>query len=217
MKQQTLIKNLLAFYIEAEKLKTTMRHSWTSDKNRQESSADHSWMLCLVAMTIFEHLDIQLDQLRVLKMLVLHDLAEAITGDIPAFDKKGRIGKYAKEKKAMQQLLEPLPETTKHEFLELWNEYELRETIEAKVAQAIDKFEAPLQHNISDISTWDENDFTIHGRYKMQYMQFNSFLTELRLELEHMSKMKITQAKQLHRLTKETQQYYQTLKRKDED
>lgn len=214
MSKKQTIKNLLGFYIEAEKLKTTMRHSWTSDKNRQESAADHSWMLCLIAMTIIEHLDIELDQLRILKMLVLHDLAEAVTGDIPAFDKKGRIGKYKKERAAMIKLMEPLPESTQQEFLELWEEYELRKTNEAKVAQAIDKFEAPLQHNISDISTWDDNDFSIHGRYKMQYMRFNEFLIALRLELEHMSRIKITQAKQLHRLTKETQEYYEQLKKK---
>ena len=109
-----------------------------------------------------------------------------------------------------------MPEITRKEFIDLWEEYELRETLEAKVGQAIDKLEAPLQHNISDISTWDENDFSIQGRYKMQYMRFNKFLIELRLEIEHMSRIKVTQAKQLHKLTKETQEYYETLKIKDE-
>src|SRR6185437_1767014 len=104
MKNKQIIKNLFTFFIEAEKLKTTMRHSWTSDSNRQESSAEHSWMLCLIAVSIFDHLEVKVDQLRVLKMLIIHDVAEVVIGDIPAFDTEGRKNKKEREKMAVEQL-----------------------------------------------------------------------------------------------------------------
>lgn len=211
MTNKQKILQLMVFFTEAEKLKTTLRHSWTNDKNRQESSAEHSWMLCLIAISLFDHLETKVDQLKVLKILIIHDLAEAVTGDIPAFDTEGRKNKKEREKKALEQMIKNLPENTKKELRTLFEEYEKKETKESLVAQAIDKIESPFQHNISDIETWDNNDFTVHGRYKEKYAQFDSFLKELRKELENMSRKKITDAKQLHRLPNEIQKFYNKL------
>ncbi|HSX09731.1 MAG TPA: HD domain-containing protein [Candidatus Saccharimonadales bacterium] len=211
------IKYLFEFYIQAEKLKTTMRHSWTNDSNRQESTAEHTWLLCLIAMTIFDELEVKVDQLKVLKMLIIHDLAEALIGDIPAFDTEGRKGKKEREKVAMEQLTKNLPKKTRNEIMELFEEMEEKSTPEAKIAQAIDKFEAPLQHNIADISTWDQNDYDIHGRYKMELYEFDHFLKELREELEHMTRRKVTMAKTLHRFRPEIQKYYEELNAKEEE
>jgi 5'-deoxynucleotidase YfbR-like HD superfamily hydrolase len=211
MKNKKIVENIMAFFIAAEKLKTTMRHSWTSDSNRQESTAEHTWLLCLIAITIFDELEVKIDQLKVLKMLIIHDLAEVIIGDIPAFDTEGRKGKKEREKAAMKQLVNNLPEKTRNEFLELFEECEAKSTHEAKIAQAIDKFEAPLQHNIADINTWDQNDYDIHGRYKMELYEFDPFLKELRDELEDMTRKKVTKAKTLHRFRPEIQEYYKKL------
>ncbi len=216
MNNKEVINNLFAFYIMAEKLKTVHRHSFTSNTDRIESTAEHSWMVCLIAMTLFEHISLKVDQLKVLKMLVIHDLAEAITGDIPGFDAKGRIGKYEREKKALEELLTPLPESTQREFFELWEEHEENETNEAKVAQAIDKFEAPLQHNIFGPEKWDQGDFDFHGGYKMEFHQFEPFIKELRDELEEMSRKKITKANLVHRLPERIQQQYKAMEESDE-
>lgn len=215
MSNQTLTTNLLRFYIDVEKLKTTIRHSYTSDKARMESSAEHSWMLCLIAMSLFEHLTIQIDQLRVLKILIIHDLAEAIVGDIPAHDLKRRENKKEREKNAFEKLVENLSQKTQTEFLNLWNEYEAKQTQEAKIAQAIDKLEAPLQHNISDIETWDQNDFDVHPFYKYEYAKIDQFLQTLRDDVETMSRKKITDAKQLSRLKQEMQEKYEALNKKN--
>jgi len=215
MKNKQIIENLMSFFVASEKLKTTMRHSWTSNSRRQESSAEHSWMLCLIALTLFDQIEIKVDQLRVLKILIIHDLAEAIIGDIPAFDVQGRKNKNEREKAAMEQLVKNLPTKTGKEIMELFEEYENNTTFEAKIAQAIDKFEAPFQHNIADISTWDQNDFNIHGRYKENYFEFEPFLKKLREALEDMSCKKITQAKQLHRLKPEIQEYYKKLNKNE--
>jgi putative hydrolase of HD superfamily len=210
MKKQ-MIKSLFTFFIEAEKLKITMRHSWTSNANRQESSAEHSWMLCLIALSIFDQLEVKIDQLRVLKMLIIHDLAEVIIGDIPAFDTEGRKNKKEREKIAMEQVARDLPDETKKEILRLFDEFENKTTRESLVAQAVDKFESPLQHNISEIKTWDQNDFDIHGLYKIDYFTFDTFLMDLRDELENMTRVKVTKAKQLHRFKPEIQKLYKKL------
>lgn len=199
----------------AEKLKTVHRHSFTSNTDRIESTAEHSWMICLIAMTIFEHISLKVDQLKVLKMLILHDLAEAITGDVPGFDIKGRIGKYEREQKAFRELISPLPESTQKEFTALWEEYEKKESDEAKVGHAIDKFEAPLQHNIFGPEKWDQGDFDFHGGYKMEFHQFEPFIKELRDELEEMSRKKLTDAKLTHRLPKNIQDEYNKLNEKE--
>jgi len=211
MKNNQILSSLMQFYIQAEKLKTTMRHSWTSNSVRQESSAEHSWMLTLIALTIFDQLTIPVDRMRILKILIVHDLAEAITGDIPAFDTMGRVHKIENEKKSLWSITENLPAKTRNEIRSLFLEYEDKKTIEAKVSQAIDKFESPLQHNIADISTWDQNDYDIHGLYKMEYFNFEPFLKELRLELENMTRRKVSEAGQLHRFRPDIQEYYNKL------
>lgn len=211
MKNENIIENLMNFFVAAEKLKTVMRHSWTSNSNRQESSAEHSWMICIIALTVFDQVKIKIDQLRILKMLILHDLAETIVGDIPAFDVERRKNKKEQEHAAMKLLIKDLPEKTRKEFQSLFEEYDEKKTIESKVAQAIDKFEAPLQHNISDISTWDQNDFDIHSFYKMDYFTFEPFLKELRDELENMTRRKVTKSNALHRFKPEIQEYYKKL------
>ena len=80
------IQSILVFLKKAEKLKTELRHSWTSNTQRQESVAEHCWSACLIAILLFKELQEPVDQLKVLKMIVVHDLAEAIAGDIPAFE-----------------------------------------------------------------------------------------------------------------------------------
>ncbi|HZE87379.1 MAG TPA: HD domain-containing protein [Methylomirabilota bacterium] len=211
-----VIENLLQFYINAEKLKTTIRHSYTSDRGRMESSAEHSWMLCLIAMTLFEHLKTKIDQLKVLKMVVLHDLAEAVTGDIPAFEISDRQNaKKENELVALEHLTENLSKKTREEFLSLWKELEEKKTSEAKVAQAIDKLEAVLQHNISHIETWDQNDYDIHPFYRYDYFKFDDFFLSLREVLEVMSRKKITDARQLSRLKDDMRKIYEDLNKKE--
>jgi putative hydrolase of HD superfamily len=216
MNNKQTIEHLMSFFIAAEKLKTTMRHSWTSDSNRQESSAEHSWMLCLIALTVFDQLKVTIDQLKVLKILIIHDLAETIIGDIPAFDVEGRKNKKEREHSAMKSLTKDLSDKTRNEFQSLLEEYDEKQTMEAKVAQAIDKFESPLQHNISDIATWDQNDFDIHGLYKVNYFMFDAFLATLREELETMTRKKVTKAKQLHRFRPEIKEYYEKMNEKED-
>lgn len=135
----------LQFLREAERLKDTLRSAYTTS-GRTESVADHSWRLLLLAMTFADQLP-DVDMLRLMKICVLHDLGEAIDGDIPAPEQDTTAPKSDKERNDFLSLLAPLPDELRSEFLSLWDEYEAGETVEAKFAKALDKIETILQHN----------------------------------------------------------------------
>ncbi len=139
------IKGRLAFLQEAEKLKSVVRSAHTST-GRPESTAEHSWRLCLMAM-VFEDGLAGLDVLKVLKMCVLHDLGEALHGDIPAVEKHQHPDKSAQEKADLLHLTRTLDEPQRAGILALWQEYEDAASPEAKVVKALDKLETILQHS----------------------------------------------------------------------
>lgn len=186
--------SLIQFLADAEKLKSVLRHSYTS-MGKQESVAEHCWMLTLIALAVVPNLDVDVDLLTVLEMLIVHDLPEIITGDVPAFDKTGNH--HAAEREALVRLLAPLTEPTRSHLLEIWEAYEARETLEARIAYAIDKLEALLQHNLADISTWDENDFSYQIAFehpKHQAIAINDVLRELKRAIDQDSIQKINEA-----------------------
>jgi putative hydrolases of HD superfamily len=132
----------LAFFRAAEPLKDTLRSGHTAS-GRRESTAEHSWRLCLMAVALDEHLP-GIDTARLLRMLVLHDLGEAIHGDIPAplqtADKTGN------EREAMRKLLSLLPESPAARLMALWDEYNAAASPEARLAKGLDRLETVLQH-----------------------------------------------------------------------
>lgn len=215
MKNNLQTKQLLAFYILIEKAKTVMRHSYTSNSSRQESNAEHSWLMAIIAMTLFHELDREFDHLKVIKMVLLHDVPEIITTDIPAFEVSERKNKKKEnEKKAITELFNDLPSKTKKEFTDLWNEYEAKETVEAKIAQALDKMEVLIQHNIADFSTWDQNDFDIHAFYRTEFFDFDIFIRALRDEVELMSIKKIGDSNYFDRVNPQHKGNYQQIYKK---
>jgi len=153
LEEQIEIKQIIEFLQLAEKLKCTLRHGWTST-GRQESVADHCWRLALMVMLCNPYLDQKINIERALKMALVHDIAESITGDIPYFEapegSKAKEKKKKEERKAMTKIRELLPSNLKEEIYGLWEEYEAGETYEAKVVKALDKLEAQLQINASD-------------------------------------------------------------------
>lgn len=135
----------LQFIQVAERLKNTLRSSHTSE-GRQESVAEHTWRLLLMAIT-FSDLLPDVDLLRLLKICILHDLGEAVDGDIPAPAQAGNSSKSDKERRDFESLLSTLPTHVRSEFLSLWDDYEYIQSQEAHVAKALDKLETLVQHN----------------------------------------------------------------------
>lgn len=148
-----------SFFHEAEKLKTILRHSYLST-GRQESVAEHAWLMALLAMTLMPHIENPLDQAKVLRMIIIHDLAEAVTHDLPVWEGvKDREKKIELERSAMENMLASLDSQTQQEFMALWEEYEARESFEARFVKVIDTLDVVAQHNAAAISTWDDNDY----------------------------------------------------------
>lgn len=173
----------------AEKLKCTTRHSWTSS-GRHESVAEHSWRIGLMALLMrdeFPNIDID----KVIRMCLIHDLGEAFTGDIPAFDK--REEDREKEDVIFLQWIETFPAPYREEFTELLVEMNERKTGEAKLYKALDNLEAVIQHNEADISTWIPLEYDLQFTYGADKVEFSSYLKELKKEIDKRTTEKIVQ------------------------
>ncbi|MEW5931702.1 MAG: HD domain-containing protein [Gemmatimonadota bacterium] len=143
--QRSEIEGTLEFLRAAEQLKNTVRNSWTSEGQR-ESVAEHTWRLCLMSLVFADSFP-GVDFARLVKICVIHDLGEAIGGDIPATRQTADGGKAVQEREDLLQLLRPLPERLRREMTALWDEYEAAATPEARLAKALDKMETIMQHN----------------------------------------------------------------------
>jgi putative hydrolase of HD superfamily len=141
---------VLDFLRASERLKTTVRSAYTS-AGEQESVAEHTWRLCLMALVLAPEFP-AVDVARLMKICIIHDLGEAIGGDVPAPEQARRAaagatgGKSAAERLDLMTLLAPLPEALRAEILSLWDEYEAAASPEARLAKALDKLETILQH-----------------------------------------------------------------------
>jgi putative hydrolase of HD superfamily len=136
--------NLVKFFKTVLKLKTTPRQGWVDKLGLQdpESVADHCFLTTVIAMTLSDKKN--LDTTRIIKMSLLHDLAEAVTGDLTP-DKVPKTKKIAMENAAMNQILANLGEPQKSEYLNIWNDYQKNTSKEAKLLHQIDKLEMVLQ------------------------------------------------------------------------
>ena len=141
----TELSGILDFLRAAERLKIVTRTSWTSEGGR-ESVAQHTWRLSLMALLFADSFpDVNVG--RLLEICIVHDLGEAIGGDIPAIEQQPGTSKAAQEREDLLTLLAPLPERLQGKITARWDEYEAATTREAKLAKALDKLETILQHN----------------------------------------------------------------------
>jgi putative hydrolase of HD superfamily len=145
------LTGILAFLRSAERLKSTTRTGYTS-AGEQESVAEHTWRLCLMALVLAPEFP-DVDFAKLVKICIIHDLGEAINGDVPAPEQARRAaagelaGKAEQERRDLMQLLTPLPSRIGGEIAALWDEYEAARSPEAKLAKALDKLETIMQHN----------------------------------------------------------------------
>lgn len=168
-------KEFLAFLARLEKLKCNTRHSWTSS-GRHESVAEHSWRLAMLAMLLKDALP-EVDMDKVLRMCLIHDWGEAVTGDIPSFLKTERD--ESRELDAIHALTAKLPDRA--EYLDaLYAEMEERATPEAKFYKALDRLEAVIQHNEAPLSTWLDLERELNLTYGVDDCAPFAFLAEVR-------------------------------------
>ncbi len=184
-------RKLIDFLKIVEKLKCNTRHSWTTS-GRHESVAEHSWRLALMAMLCADEYP-SLDMDKVIKMCLIHDFGEAITGDIPSFLKTDNH--EDKEDDAIEKIISSLPKDKHDEMKALFDEMELMETDEAKLVKALDNMEAVISHNEADISTWIPLEYEENLRYGEKTASFSEWTKELREILKQDSLKKISESK----------------------
>ena len=183
-------RTLLDILTVAERLKDTTRHCYTSG-GRRESVAEHSWMMTLMSFLLrSEFPDADMD--KVTRMCIIHDLGECFTGDIPTFDKTA--AHEAKEEDLLTAWVDTLPQPQRDEMTALYAEMNALQTQEAKIYKAIDKMEAVLQHNLSNISTWIPHEYQLNQTYGADQAAFSPYLTALREELRQDTLRKLEEA-----------------------
>jgi putative hydrolase of HD superfamily len=144
--------------------------------------AEHTWRLCLMAMVLAPSFpDVNFE--RLVKICIIHDLGEAIGGDIPAPEQVKRGGaKSGDERRDLIALLAPLPEALRTEITGLWDEYEAATSAEARLAKGLDKLETILQHTQGANPV--DFDYRFNLGYGRQYTADHPVLAELRRILD---------------------------------
>jgi putative hydrolase of HD superfamily len=149
------------FIVEADRLKEIFRQTVLTGSRRAENDAEHSWHLCLCVLVLAEHANAPgLDVLRVLRMLILHDLVEIDAGDTFAYDTAGAAGQHEREARAADRIFGLLPEDQAREFRALWDEFEARQTPEARFAAAVDRFQPMLLNARTEGHAWRKHGVT---------------------------------------------------------
>jgi putative hydrolases of HD superfamily len=170
------LHSILTFLRRAEALKHTYRSAWTST-GEPESVAAHTWRLALMALVLAPQFP-EVDLLRLLKICLIHDLGEALNGDIPAVEQTDGPEKALQEREDLLALIDPLPAELRAELLALWEEYEAAGSPEARLAKGLDKLETILQHNQG--ANPPDFDYAFNLDYGRQYTQTPALIAELR-------------------------------------
>ena len=151
----------IEFIVEVDKLKEIFRQTINTQSRRAENDAEHSWHLALMVVVLAEHSNHQpLDVLRVLRMVLIHDLVEIDAGDTFAYDAKNMANQHAREAVAADRIFGLLPADQAAEFRALWDEFEERKTPEAKFAAACDRFHPMLLNCRTEGHAWRKHGVT---------------------------------------------------------
>ena len=150
----------LAFILELDHLKNIYRRTYVLHEDRRENDAEHSFHLAIMACILAEHAKQPVDVLHTVKMVLIHDVVEIDAGDTYCYDTEGYKTKAAREQKAADRLFALLPEEQCREYRALWEEFEARETLEAKFANALDRIQPMLLNFKKGGISWMEHDVT---------------------------------------------------------
>lgn len=154
----------IEFIVECDKLKDIFRQTQLTKTRRAENDAEHSWHLCLCVVTLAEHANFpNLNLLRVLKMVILHDLVEIDAGDTFAYDTAAMANQHEREAVAAERIFGMLPPEQAHDFRAIWDEFEAKATPEAKFANAVDRFQPMLLNCRTQGGGWKKHGIT-HDR-----------------------------------------------------
>lgn len=163
------LKKQMEFILEVDKLKKIGRQTYLSDASRKENDAEHSWHLALMAVLLAEHSNEDIDILKVITMVLIHDLVEIDAGDTYAYDEVGKASQRKREEAAADRIFNILPQDQARYMRNLWEEFETQETSEAKFARTLDNAQPVMLNDATDGLAWREHEVKLNqvmGRNK---------------------------------------------------
>ncbi len=150
------LKKQTEFMLEIDKAKNIYRQTHLLGYERQENDAEHSWHMAVMAFLLDEHANEKVDQLKVIQMLLVHDLVEIDAGDTYAYDDAGNATKRQREEKAAERIFNILPEDQAKKVRQLWEEFEAEETPESLFAHVLDNFQPLALNDANDGKDWKQ-------------------------------------------------------------
>ena len=154
------LEQQLRFIVELDKVKSVFRQNPLADRSRKENDAEHMWHLAVLVLVLAEHADEPIDVAKVLTMVLLHDVVEIDAGDTFVYDEAAHHDKEERELAAADRIYGLLPDDQRDRFRQVWEEFEAKETPEARFAAAVDRLQPLLLNHAAGGGAWQEHGIT---------------------------------------------------------
>lgn len=151
------LKKQFAFFQEIDKEKEIFRQTYLADASRKENDAEHAWHMAIMTVLLSEYANEEIDVLKTVTMLLIHDIVEIDAGDTYAYDPEGKKTQKERERKAADRIFHLLPDDQADKMYELWEEFEAQQTLEAKFARTMDNIQPMMLNDASNGLSWDEH------------------------------------------------------------
>ena len=151
------LKKQFAFFQEIDKEKEIFRQTYLADASRKENDAEHAWHMAIMTVLLSEYANKEIDVLKTVTMLLIHDIVEIDAGDTYAYDPEGKKTQKERERKAADRIFHLLPDDQADKMYELWEEFEAQQTPEAKFARTMDNIQPMMLNDASNGLSWDEH------------------------------------------------------------
>ena len=181
------LKQQFDFCREIDKEKFIKRQTYLSDKEHKENDAEHAWHMAVMTLLLSEYANEEIDVLKTISMLLIHDLVEIDAGDTYAYDEEAKKTQKERELAAADRIFGLLPEDQGKKFRALWEEFEACETPEAKFARTMDNVQPMMLNHATDGKSWKErgvqlsqilkrNERTKEGSKELWNYSFENFI-----------------------------------------
>lgn len=159
-------KKQLDFLLEIDKVKNILRMTSIADGSRRENDAEHSWSLAMMVFLFAEYMEEEIDLLKVVKMVLIHDVIEIYAGDTFCFDAVAMVDKEERELASADKIFGLLDKDQELEFRSLWEEFEACETREAEYAAMLDRLHPFIMNYVNEGGTWTQHGISVEQVYK---------------------------------------------------
>ena len=185
------LQHQIKFILEVDKAKGILRSTHVSVADRRENDGEHAWHVALIALVLAEYAPPGTDLLRVIAMLLLHDIVEIDAGDVNVYDAEARVGQSARERRAADRIYGLLPSEQGLEFRKLWEDFEAGESPEARFAASIDRLQPLLLNHHTQGATWRDREVT-----RAQVLAVNAHIADGSQELWELARAVIDDARE---------------------